>query len=139
MRTCDETLARLYDEDCRQALARGLSLPADVAPHVASCGGCRALVDGLRVDLLALRSALAEEPSPASRAAALAAFAAACPPPARLDWRAAAVWGFSGASLAACGVLFAGPLLAAPWPAVLVLASAWLCVATELTRQGLEA
>ncbi len=37
--TCTELEDRLFDEDCRAALA-GTAVPVDVAEHVASCSAC---------------------------------------------------------------------------------------------------
>ncbi len=140
MSTCDEILDRLYDEDCRRALAGGAAVPGDVAVHLASCAGCRARWRELGEDALALPAALREEASPAGRAAALAALAEVYPPRATLlDWRATLAWAICGAALAVCAVALVEPRLSVVWQAVVVVAAGSLGAATELTRQGLEA
>ncbi len=140
MKSCDGIRDRLYDEDCRHALDGVGRWPADVALHLASCAACNSVRTELATDALEYRAALSEDAPVAARAASLAAFAAACPTRGPLlDWRAAVVWGISGAALAGCAVLFAGALLPLAWQAPLVAAAGSLAAATELFRQGVEA
>ncbi len=140
MKSCDELKDRLYDEDCRRALEGVGCWPADVADHLASCEACSSVRTELAVDALVYRAALSEDAPASTRAAALAALGEAYPRQAPLlDWRAAAVWGISGAALAGCAVLFVGPLLPLVWQALVVSAAGALAASTELTRQGLEA
>jgi hypothetical protein len=140
MRTCDEILDRLFDEDCRRALAGAGAVPGDVAVHLASCAGCNAAWRELGQDALALPATLLEEASPAARAAALAALAQAYPTRGPLlDWRATVAWAIAGGALAICAVALLGSQLSLVWQAVAVVAAGSLGAATDLTRQGLEA
>jgi hypothetical protein len=117
--TCSDFADRLYDEDCRRALAhRGPvpALPADIALHCASCAACRRLWAEAAEDLATLPALLAE-PAPAALAArvrrdlgVLAAARQAGPPRLGLDWTAAFTWAALGAAAAivAAGHLPAG-------------------------------
>jgi hypothetical protein len=62
MLTCAAFADRLYDEDCRRAMAGG-SVPTDMAEHASTCSDCRRSWNEARADLEEL-PALLETPAP---------------------------------------------------------------------------
>jgi hypothetical protein len=60
MLSCPQFLERLYDEDCRAALAGAHTLPEDVATHRRQCAGCQEEWELAAADAHALPLALAD-------------------------------------------------------------------------------
>jgi hypothetical protein len=102
--SCQDFSDRLYDEDCRRALAHRGAVPADAALHLDVCSGCRGLWAEAEEDLATLPGLLFE-PAPAALEAGLRrglARGRARPAKTRLvlDWTVGITWAGMGAALA---------------------------------------
>ncbi len=71
---CAELEDRLFDEDCRAALAGRGPVPADVATHVGSCATCGATWSLAATETRRLSQRLVAAPPPALRRALYRAF-----------------------------------------------------------------
>lgn len=102
MLICTAFADRLYDEDCRQALAGRAPIPADLGSHRDGCAACRRAWEEAALDLAALPPLLLE-PAPAAVVAGLrhAVAKGSDEPSATLDWTAAITWAAIGAVLPA--------------------------------------
>jgi hypothetical protein len=106
--SCQEFSDRLYDEDCRRALAHRGPVPADAALHRDSCADCRSLWAEAAEDLATLPELLCEPAPPALEARVRRELAKGPSRPANpwfvLDWTAGITWAAIGASLALMAV-----------------------------------
>ncbi len=140
MLSCREFCDRLYDEDCRHALAGRGPLPADVAVHQEECAGCRSAWAQAAEDLATLPQLLLE-PAPGALLADLrVAVIEKRELPPTLDWTAGITWAAIGAVLPALAAV-AGPLpswLAAMGPLCLSLVGASFAFAASAASEALR-
>jgi hypothetical protein len=100
MLTCTAFRDRLYDEDCRLAMADGTS-PSDMAAHAATCADCKWLWNEARADLEELPALLETPVPPALQRRLRVGLADASPRQAWPDWaRRTACWTAVGAATA---------------------------------------
>lgn len=142
MLTCTAFTDRLYDEDCRQALAGRAPIPADLGPHRDGCAACRRAWEEAALDLAALPPLLLE-PAPAAVVAGLRhAVAKGSAPSATLDWTAAITWAAIGAAVGAVlPALTAGHLsawVAGPEPLILSLVGASVAFAARAAGEAVR-
>ena len=83
---CERFADRLYDDDCRQALATNAQPPLDLRDHLASCSDCRAAWNAAADDLQIVRGALIEAPPSALERRLRIAVAARTAKPAGALW-----------------------------------------------------
>jgi hypothetical protein len=138
--SCRDFCDRLYDEDCRHALAGRGPLPTDVSVHHQECAGCR-LVWAQAAEDLATLPRLLLEPMPAALLADLrVSVIKGMELPPTLDWTAAITWAAIGAVLPALAAV-AGPLpswLAAMGPLSLSLVGASFAFAANAATGALR-
>lgn len=140
MLSCRDFCDRLYDEDCRHAMAGRGPLPTDVSVHQQECAGCR-LVWAQAAEDLATLPHLLLEPAPAALLADLrVSVIKGMELPPTLDWTAAITWAAIGAVLPALAAV-AGPLpswLAAMGPLSLSLVGASFAFAANAATGALR-
>ncbi len=106
MLSCSDFCARLYDEDCRHALAGRGPLPADISLHLPRCAACSLAWAQAGEDLATLPHLLLE-PAPAALLADLrVAVIRGLEPSPALDWTAGITWAAIGAVLPALAAAF---------------------------------
>jgi hypothetical protein len=142
MLTCAAFADRLYDEDCRQALAGRAPIPADLGVHRDGCASCRGAWEEAARDLAALPPLLLE-PAPSAVVAGLRhAVAKGGEPSPALDWTAAITWAAIGASIGAVlPALTAGHLsawVAGPEPLILSLVGASFAFAARVAGEAVR-
>jgi hypothetical protein len=138
--SCLDFCDRLYDEDCRHALAGCGPLPSDISVHLPGCAGCRLVWAEASEDLATL-PVLLLEPAPAALQADLGvAVIKGMELPPALDWTAGITWAAIGAVLPALAAV-AGPLpswLAALGPLSLSLVGASFAFAANAAHESLR-
>ncbi len=101
MMHCTEFEARLYDEDCREALARRNTRPADMQEHMEGCAHCCEFCEQAESETIEIVRALALQPPTRLRREL---YAMMSPPSASrrpwFDWSLVA-WAITGAAMGA--------------------------------------
>ena len=96
MLSCTDFCDRLYDEDCRHALAGRGPLPPDVSMHRQECAGCRLAWAEAAEDLATLPHLLMEPAPPALLADLRVAVIKGLELPPTFDWTAGITWAAIG-------------------------------------------
>ncbi|HVT59478.1 MAG TPA: hypothetical protein VHR45_13885 [Thermoanaerobaculia bacterium] len=138
MLNCTDFNDRLWDEDCRCALAGRGPVPADVAVHRDACSACHQAWTEAADDLATLPHLLLV-PAPAALQARLQrGMAERLPPSPALDWTAGIVWATIGAvvALAVAGEFPAW--IAGLGPLCLSLVGASLAFSASAARNALR-
>ncbi len=139
MLSCTRFAERLYDEDCRRAMAAGAPAPPDVAEHVAVCVECARTWEEAENDVRSLPSLLTRPAPVALERRLRRRLAEPLRPRATLVWaQRAAWWSVVGAAAALAAARTLPPDLAAIGPLTLALIGASIAFVAGTVRDALR-